>query len=259
MKSMDIELLLQWAVNDELPKGNHVENSVWRSIDKYMPHNAPVDKFNAERARVAAVARARINQLSCIYVPGEPHPDAVLIGKAVKSLNYHAGIDDEKSILALLGTLANIDRRDPQGRLPCVTVAMAVTPNVAGLLMTCAILKRRPFLSPTPPKPMPVRRTNGRPLALREDVDGNLIEATVQHWRNDYVGSPRCPLEWGNPTIEDVAEERAEYAIWRRGLALLAKQLTRELANHIALPPAAEINPWSAPPRRQPRLWRGAA
>jgi hypothetical protein len=100
-------------------------------------------------------------------------------------------------------------------------------------------------------------------LALREDADGNLIEAYVKNWRpSECVGSPRSPLEWSEPRLEKIAEQRAEYTIWWSALAELANQLRGRLRDHNVTPPGRSATPWldgyrdqeSAP--RQPVLFK---
>lgn len=242
-QSKDIELLLQWAVNEELPKGQDVMKPVWKSIEEYARHSS---------AQKPMYQTASGDRTGGGNAPGVPHPDALVIARLLKGFDRRVGLHERALIVGLLGTLVNIDPI-------CVDVAKAVMPNLAGLMMTCATLKRRPDLDLRHPRPCAVKRKNGTPLVLREDADGDLIEAVVKNWRNDFVGAPRCPIEWLDPRPEKLAEQRAEYTLWWRSLALLADQINalpvgEGMQDFLVTRPQCAARPWSILGARAPRI-----
>lgn len=234
MKQVAIDKLLQWAVNDELPKGSHVLNEVGRIIERL----AAADRGGQTPYR--SVPREALN--GC-YLEGNPHPDAVLLGKTIHRMSVCYGLADEASARALLGPLAEIDPKS-------IIAALSVRPDVGALLLSCAVLKRAPHLRLEHPKARPVYRGGDRRriTILRLDADGELVHATVNAWREKergaFAGAPRCPIWWDDPTIETVALQRAEYTIWWRGMTLLAKEVAGKLRDHVALPLAHSPTPW---------------
>lgn len=245
-KPIDIEQLLQWAINAELPKGQHVMTSAATIFDRI--------------TRAANGRRSEINfeHSGGCYLPGTPHPDALVIAKALALLDAPRGLSDEADARGLLGDLANIDPL-------AINVCMALQVNVATLLLSRAILRDRPKVNRALPRPSPVfRRGDHRsPTILRLDGDGDLIDADVRHWRATeraaWRGMPRCPIVWGDPSVETIAEQRTEYAIWRGGLFALQDMLINaryhrlpSLRDHEPLLPAAPATPWSSPPPREP-------
>jgi hypothetical protein len=60
--------------------------------------------------------------------------------------------------------------------------------------------------------------------------------------RGNLVGDPWCPIEWADPTVELIAEQRAEYTLWWHALANLADEL-RNLTEHVAEAPHRDAMP----------------
>jgi hypothetical protein len=262
-KTIDVEQFLQWVVNDELLKGCPEDQTAYAGIVAHVEKVRAGHRGHNRSHYAPRSSLARGDFRSRGYVSGEPHPDAIVAAKIWSKFDRVAGMPDNQSILRMLGPLVNIEVPDHKGRLPCVTAANAITPNLAYLLVICAVLKRPPVCDLRHPRPLKTRRRNGKPLALREDADGNLIEAYVKNWRpSECVGSPRSPLEWSEPRLEKIAEQRAEYTIWWSALAELANQLRGRLRDHNVTPPGRSATPWldgyrdqeSAP--RQPVLFK---
>jgi hypothetical protein len=60
----------------------------------------------------------------------------------------------------------------------------------------------------------------------------------------DRRGRPRKSRRVGGPTADDVMFARAQYCVWRAGLACLAAELNDLLQDHAVTGPRAEESPW---------------
>jgi hypothetical protein len=249
MKRVPIDLLLQWALNDELPKGYLVFQKIVRIIARAAEH----ERATGQRY-IPPELHVRLDKLDGHYLPGEPHADALAIAKELCRFERHFSFRKE-AVCSIVGHLAHLD---PQS----IPAACNVRPDVAGLMITCATLKRPPILKLDHPKPRPVfRKGDRRRIDVKfYDVEGNLIPANVTHWSSSrpssFYGEPRCPLSWEDPTIQTVAKQRAEYAIWWRAVEMLRLQLFDRLRDHEALRPDVPSEPWAveAATPRTPRI-----
>jgi hypothetical protein len=244
MKRVPIDKLLQWAINDELPKGHHVMQDVRRIIER-------AAEFDRPRAKRRYIPPAR---LTGGYVAGEPHPDALVIAQQLWHFSVCISLPNEAAARALLGPLADLD---PES----IRVALGVRIDVAALMITCAALKRPPQLPIEHPKPRPVHPHGDRRriLVQRRDANDKLIPASAVHWNGarhpaSYYGEPRCPISWEDPTIPRVARRRAEYAIWWGKMTMLQRQLVGRLRQHEATPLECSLRPWLVPPASAPRV-----
>jgi hypothetical protein len=138
---------------------------------------------------------------------------------------------------------------------------LAVRPDVAALMITCAVLKRPPVVALEHPKPRPVHIGGDRrtvTVLMQSEDGGELVRCNYRHWNEQrhagYYGEPRCPIAWGEPKIKTAAEQRAEYTIWWRALTMLANQLDGRLKEHEAAPPDCPAMPWLTPPPPMPRV-----
>lgn len=161
--------------------------------------------------------------------PLMPYEAHLVIDLLDRMFDHVIGLRDEELVSRMLADLANIDPIDGSGQSIGVRSALAYSCNPKQLLIACAKKRQPPDLDLRRPKCARIKRKNGAVLVVREAVDGRLIEAWGR-WRNDFVGAPRCPLAWENPTIKEIAEQRAEYTLWWRSAALLADQLNQLLA-----------------------------
>jgi hypothetical protein len=244
-KAIDIEKLIQWAINDELPKGQHVVTPAWNMIEKYA---GSVPLWKQMRKPPDAVGGG--------HTPGEPHPDACVVARVLRAFDVTYALHDETSVRLMLGHLVGLDPA-VGGHVPCVTAAMAVVPNLAALMIRCAVLRSPPPLDLRLPRPKPERRHNRHPLIICLDVDGNEYEAPpVKNRRpspSAFVGEPRCRLIWCDPTVEEIAEQRAEYTIWWRALAIFVDRLNalpvdKGLRDFAPCRPKRSAAPWATGP-----------
>ena len=107
MKRVPVDKLLQWALNDELPKGHHVMEDVRRIIER------------ASHAQRPGVSRRYIpaNMLQTgSYLGGAPHKDALTIARVVQRFSVYIGLSSEASVRALLGPLADLEPQAITGR-----------------------------------------------------------------------------------------------------------------------------------------------
>lgn len=244
MKRVPVDKLLQWSFNDEMPKGHHVMTDIRKIIER-----AGDGRTGAARRYIPA------NMLQTgSYIGGIPHKDAVTIARAVQRFSVCIGLASEASARALLGPLADLE---PQS----ITAALAVRPDVAALMITCAVLKRTPVVTLEHPKALPVYLGGDRRRisVLRLEPDGALVTAQVTHWHAakhpaSLYGEPRCPLAWGEPKIKTVAEQRAEYTIWHRALNMLAVQIAGKLNDHEVAPLECSATPWLERPPKAARV-----
>jgi hypothetical protein len=228
---MDIELLLQWAINNELPKGHHVMKPVWKIVEEHAGSRSGIG------------LRETLSPTAGGTVPGEPDPDATVVAKVLKGFDHRYGLSAPRAH-GLVRDLVKIDHY-------CITAA-TVTHNLYALLVSCAISKRPPACDGRMPRPRPLKREGDRVLWL-EDSAGDLVAVDAKDWREgDFSGAPRCPLIWDDPRPKDVAEQRATYTLWRMALTRFADKLNslpldRRMKHHITVRPQRPERPWARP------------
>ena len=240
IKRVPIDRLLQWVLNDELPKGAHTMQNVVRTIERA----ALADKTSGTNY-IRPELTVQLDKMTGCYLQGEPHPDALVVAKALYRFGVNVNLSENQA-RGLLGHLAELDPL-------AINAARGVRPDMAALMINCAVLKRPQILRLEHPRPCQTFRGGDRrrPRVLRLDVDDRLIDANVVHWNYGnarWRGEPRSPLSWDNPSIAHVAKERAEYTLWWRALMLLWSQLAGRLKEHDATPLSVAATPWAEPP-----------
>lgn len=191
------------------------------------------------------------------YDLGAPHPDAVTIEQAVAKLPDTV-IDWELEAEAILGDLLALiepraievvgelppERRStvvswPRGgggrnaaRLsPPRSIIAVRTLRTNALVVMHASMGTRPDWHEDPPVPEPVPAPRGPGCAI-------VGECRRKGW---YSDGSYCPLRyWPSPI--SIAQARADYLAWWRGLARLAEELT--LVAHWPMMPAVPEMPW---------------
>ena len=242
-KLMTIEALLQWAFGDEL---------VGRSVE----HDGPAGVGSAWSA-FEAVAK-----LGC-FVDGsgspwdqlrsaQPHPDALLVAEAVKSLESSAEFEirrpanpfpewiDETGEIAkeVDRIVASIDADTRKGS------------HLVSLAITCAILKRGPDWSAMPPSVVPCSH-NGKDAAWfitrkAKDSIGRIYEFEDDGF--DY--RRRRPFNGAynkfrlNGSIRGAVVGRLEWQLWQSALGELHESLSGVLTDRDLAPFYADPHPW---------------
>jgi hypothetical protein len=243
-KRIGIECLLQWAFRDELPKGLPVTATPWEAIGRYATLGVRIDASRIGHG----------DPLGC--VPGEPHPDALAVGAAVRRLPSAAAVGDGGDPLAAMrDILGHWYDLDPDAAARVATARF----NPAAIVIHYAVMGRAPEWDVGSPVPGPqLRPSNGRPIVMGVDRDGALVVLAANSGRRaavepyNFWQAPRSPLRWDNPSVAALAEARAEFSIWHAALRRLAAALSGVLCDHDVLSPASPPTPWlcpAAPPR----------
>jgi hypothetical protein len=237
MNSIDIERLLQWAYRDELSKrATSSAEAIWEHV--------------ADVGRYGIAERPSGSQR---YDHGAPHRDALIIEHAVARLP-DAVIDWEEDAERVLGHLtALVEPRsapaEPAARETRVSwstrsgarksaqleapreVILVRTLRTGALVTMHARMGTRPDWREEHPQVEPVPAPRG-PHAL---VVGYAVR---KGW---YSEGSYCPVRW-YPSPIAIAEARADYLCWWRGLARLAEELV--LSEHAVTSPQAPETPW---------------
>lgn len=237
MKLMDIEKLLQWAYRDELTKGGPAPHSPWEPILSY-----------GERGGMAIDDQiGPAMKLPPIF--GEPHPDALTLGRLVRQIG-DVVIDWSASARGLLDEASTIDnpleRRedvnhvtyDSRSRHASVTRDTRVFNGLRTqtLMVMHAKMGTRPDWRSEPIKVHGIK-VQGGAYKLVGKATGS------RRGRVWYSEGSYCPLEF-TPRPETVALARAEYWAWWRGLVELSRLARGQLNDYEALQPAAPPYPW---------------
>lgn len=248
---MDVEKLLHWAYRDELSKRTTSSaEGIW-------------DKIN-DRGRVGIDPGHGAAQRYPHF--GLPHPDADRIEKAVGALP-DAVIDWDAEAEAVLGDLLMLaDPRTPP--LPARTpadgwirrdgkmvkvgvlsdrpreVILVRSLRTAALVTMHAGMGTRPNWREDQPTPFPIEQ--GSKVSIVGECRG----------KNLYTTGSYCPLRW-SPSPLVIAEARADYLAWWRGMKTLVETLMLE--DFAPLMPEAAEMPWRTPEPKWSLVSRGTA
>lgn len=242
-RQIEVEKLLQWAYRDELSKRvTSSAEGIWDQIIEYGQHGG----INHDPGHGAAQRYSHF---------GLPHPDADTIEKAVSALP-DGQVDWNLESEAIMGDLLGIvDTRPLSARPPAPRqtlvgwwegsrwykmqtrardVIMVRSLKSAALVTMHAKMGTRPDWQDDAPRPYQTRAARGSKAAIVGECWGKAAYSPGSH----------CPLTW-DPSPISVAETRADYLAWWRGLNLLAKTLV--LQDFDVLPPTAPEMPWVEP------------
>ncbi len=240
-KQVEIEALLRWAYRDELSKRfTSSAEGIWDNIRDIGTLGGTVPDMGAGTAQR--------------YDVGLPDRDAIRIEEAVSRLPDQA-IDwhtEAETILGVLTPLLEV-KTNPRPPLPQRGASQASWRTKRGHLMEVmvdpprqvilvrslrtsalvtmhAVMGTRPDWRSEPPQPVPVPAAHGPNPAIVGECRG----------RNWYSTGTYCPLKWW-PSPITIAEARADYLAWWRGLNML---LGVQLERFTPTPPAAVEMPW---------------
>jgi hypothetical protein len=241
-EKIDIEKLLQWALREELPKGHPVSASAWDVITNFATLGTRVD-----------VSRGSYDGLG--FVPGTPHPDAETVGAAVKQLPVDVKLT-EAECAGLLGHYAHLD--------PLAVRAVVGAPfQMQALVIRCAVLgERMPYVFPNwiheTPHPQGFRHENNKVAVFGFNSLGELTEIRQDPKSHRYSleACPRAHLRYVDPSVGELLEARAEYAIWHRALILLHQAVAGKLTEYQAIEPSAHAAPWNSGQASAPMILR---
>lgn len=226
MIRIEIEKLLQWALREEMPKGHPVSASAWDTITRFALLGTRVD--------VSVFGGGD----GLGFVPGEPHPDAIIVGEAVRRLPASISFTATECE-ALLDHYAALD--------PLAIKAIAGSNfSPRALVIRCAVLgERMPYDVGVPCAAPSVRRDRRQlAVAFARDDDGVLCEAKA-NGRGNYPTGAATHITWHEPSIGQLLEARVEYAVWHRALVLVQRDLGgANMKEYVALPPTSRAAPW---------------
>jgi hypothetical protein len=229
---IDVEKLLQWALRDELPKGQAISASPWDMITRFCALGVRVD------------VSGHGDGLG--FLGGEPHPDAIIVADAIRALDTASSVGETvDDALALFGDFAGIAHE-------AARAILRTTFDQRSIVMSCAAMGTRPkwqFELPTP-KQMFAPSIGGAPRAIVYgiDADGDLVEVRPgADGRYRLKARPRSPLNWCLPSPLHIGECRAEWIAWHHALNSLADSLDGALAAFDVYPVALPLRPWDEP------------
>lgn len=254
---IDIERLLHWAYRDELVK------RVTSSAEEIWTRVADIGRWGGVDVQHHHGGPQR-------YDHGTPHPDAVAIEQAASALP-DAVIDWDDEAELILGDLASLinptaseqairDERtsvvgwpSKSGRRmrvvlqPPRRVLMVRTLRTSALVIMHAKMGTRPDWHEEPPYPLPMPATHGPNAKVIGDCYG----------KGRYAAGSYCPVRWW-PSPMSIAQARADYLAWWRGLVQLRAVLYDTLRDHKPLSPSAYEMPWLVQERAYRSLpaWR---
>ncbi len=235
---MDVEDVLRWTFRDELPKdrsegGTHGPSAYSCPLGRMVAMGTSVDNWSREPGHPAAM--------------GPPDPDAFVVASAVEDL----------AAMAEQATLIELDLVPDFGPIGVVDEAAAVSRALAQLPAIVARYARmgeRPSWQAST-VPGPLLAANGRPQVVRwarhlsTIINGvnydeqQLVHVTASGGKDNYAWDSYCPLEW-TPSLQSIAETRAEYLVWWGALDALTLSLAGHLDGIDVLPPMASQRPW---------------
>lgn len=247
MKTIGIVAFLEWAFNEELPKGGGGEglasrHSAWGKIMQFSELGVKVDTF------------AHHGVMEFIERNADPHPDAVLAGEAVKALadvsmdlpdtwDPLPGVKRTPAVVKAIEEAVHMMRGDhAEGK------ALRMLP--VGIVVRCAVLRRWPdFAGQIEVKERMV--LNGAKPAWfvrRKGVDafGHEVEFEVDGY-NPKTGKPLPGAyrkwEMSPEAVSDIAG-RAEWQLWRAAVDMVFEDLNGRLNDHVLEPCTLSLEPW---------------
>jgi hypothetical protein len=251
-KTIGIEKLVQWAMREELPKGQSVSASPWQIVTQYCALGVRVDVSGYGDGLG--------------FLGGEPHADALIVAEAIRALDTRARFADRVEVLPLFGDCAGI-AGDAVGAI------MGASFDQRAIVISHATMGTRPawaFELPSPSQRFyeaqnaagAVRRY---PVVLGDDADAHVVmmqknegRARARDGEYTYAMSPRSPIEWCDPAPLSIAHARAQYVAWHAALSHLATVLAAALESFAPAPLALPLMPWLSPTLATRLIFRDA-
>jgi hypothetical protein len=234
----DIEDVLRWAYQDELPKRGSEPTVTFASFHAAPREPNPNDFDDVADYREPGFPAAL----------GDPHPDALLVRAAVNGLKHFRVRDLQDVGLGLKGA----------DEAAAIEEAM---PKMAGTVERCAKLGARPTIAPAP-ELRPVRARNGAVKMVRKEthyiLEGRVspkrrtkfdlpiqVEVECKATRGGAYPPGAYPLQEWSSDPKIAARSRAEYLVWWAALKTLAQELAGKLTSIAVLEPSAPARPWA--------------
>jgi hypothetical protein len=261
LRFLDVELALQWAFCDELPKRDSGGRRHRPPTD--YPAASPMFRGAVAERAVVADADGHSRPPGFPAACGETHPDAMIIEAEVAALARFAGsvfggdpaADPAGLAFGLEGPCGLIAAaRSRASAVDLVAAAAEAIASMAGIVACHARAGTRPASTAAQPRPEQQTGPNGKARVLVDELHatidwaGNdvveIVAVASPPLRKDvYRAGSYCPLGY-RPAFSRVVAERAEYAAWRAGLGILCDALGGRLAGLRVLRPSAPWRPW---------------
>lgn len=248
MKTVSIEDLLHWAFTFELPKAqSRAEDegtgvrSAWQTLTNFGELGTLIDRSPNQYGLIPG------------YVfEGDPHPDAVAVGEAVRSL-----ADVRFEIPAGWNPLLEFD--DPHSLIAAEVAAVVdelqqkpdflAGRHMIALVTTAAVLKRGPDWSAEPPEYRMVS-SHGKPRWFVTVVKRNRLgrEIVVEEDgmdRKSMRPKPGAYRKWElEYSIRGDILSRLDWQLWQDALQRLSEAVPARLSAHIVAPFYPCRAPW---------------
>ena len=254
-KMMTIEALLTWAFVEELPK---VEEA------RLGPSDLPSSSWAmADVAILGTTIDKSPNSYGVVgnFIDiGEPHPDALIVGNAVRALARRNGFeiasgwwpfpewDDPHGIIhAEVDRIAAEQVYERGGRLNGRHVVTLVT--------SAAILKRGPDWTADEPKVVTVKLNGKDDAWFVKRVAKDAFGRPMEYEDNGFDHRKRRPKKGAyrkyrlSDPIRAAVISRLEWQLWQSALEALHESLSSSLSSHDLLPFTPNRHPW-APSRK---------
>ncbi|MER8427811.1 hypothetical protein [Mesorhizobium sp. M1403] len=252
MKTVTIEELLTWAFVHELPKGGGVDgldnaNSAWRMLEA-----SSWGKITSFAELGAIVDKGRGDTENYWIEQGEPHDDAVAVGRAVAGLS-------RCDVAVPAGWNALADWPDSEGMAEAavgkaVERYMVRTPQrraagIVSLVVGTAILGREPDFVAEPSKVRMIER-GGKPAWFVTkrvtDVNGQTYDLEVHGYderKQRPVKGAYRKFEFSTDPTGDILG-RLDYQIWVAALRRLEAEIALQLTGHRLVFSDRSMTPW---------------
>lgn len=249
MRNISIEQFLTWAFTQELCK-------VGSGID-YGPSIAGAWSMISEVAALGTIIDRSPNGYGVIpdyLASGDPHPDAVAAGEAVKRLADRGGFEigdgwkpfpeweDE------LGLVANEVANTVQA-LRLKPAALSGR-HVVNLVVTCAILGRGPDWSVERPEETMVS-AKGKPLWFVQRLGKDGFGRAYKYEADGFDRKKQRPMRGAyrkyqlSAPLRGAVLSRLDWQLWQDALATLRQELSVRLHSATLLPFVADRAPWA--------------
>ncbi|TRL35506.1 hypothetical protein [Rhizobium straminoryzae] len=246
MKNIGIEELLRWAFTFELSKvdagGGASFSAAWKMTEAVAELGTVIDRTPNSYGVIPGFIE-----------DGEPHPDAVLIGDAVRALDRHGfdipdgwnpfpEFDDAHGLIA-----AEVESVVCELRLKGDRLAGR---HIVSLVISSAVLGRGPEWHMAPPEYQLVT-ANGQPRWFRMKKGRDAFRRVYWLEVDGFDKKRRRPFpdayrkyELVAPLRSDVLS-RLDWQIWQNALLTLQTTLAGRLSAHRILPFRPFVQPWA--------------
>ncbi|WP_137136571.1 hypothetical protein [Rhizobium sp. FKY42] len=246
MKSISIEDLLKWAFTFELGKvdagGSGSFSAAWRFTERMAELGTMIDRTPNSYGVIPGFVE-----------DGDPHPDALLVGDAVRGLEGFefdmpedwqpfADLDDEYGLIEL--------------EVESVVSELRLTPEMMrgrraiGIIISAALLGKGPEWRVARPE-YSIVSSNGQPKWFVRKRARDSFGRTYWCEVDGFDRRKRRPAKGAYRKFELIHSmrtdvlSRLEWQMWQTALDALADDLRPRLAAHRIQPFHADLEPWS--------------